>query len=88
LMVFNKFDLYKTTYFDEFLDQETKDEMMQELIENWQTRTENNSVFISATEREGIEELRSLVLEKIQAEYAQRYTGGIQYGNQSWEQEV
>jgi GTP-binding protein HflX len=88
LMVFNKLDLYKITYFDEFLDQETKDEMMQELIENWQTRTENNSVFISATEREGIEELRSLVLEKIQAEYAQRYTGGIQYGNQSWEQEV
>lgn len=79
LMVFNKVDLYQTTYFDEFLDEATKADIMNELVDTWQIRTENKAVFVSAVERIGIEVLRAAILEQLHLIYAERYTGGHTY---------
>ncbi len=73
IVVFNKIDLYREEYFDEFLKPETKTEIMAELQQKWRTRTKDNCVFISAIEKENFMHFRSVLLEAVQRQYAIRY---------------
>jgi GTP-binding protein HflX len=72
LMVYNKTDLYRTRYFDDLLDQPTRNEILHEL----QERLQNNygeGIFISAHTKEGIEELRERLARLIKEMYVIRY---------------
>ena len=73
LVVFNKMDLYREKYFDEYLEEDVKTEILKELKEKWLQKTEGNCVFISATNNENIEELRTAILDKVTTQYQIRY---------------
>lgn len=71
--IFNKLDAYEANTFDEWLEDNIKTELLEELKEKWQRETNNNCVFISATERTNIEELRQTILNKVRESYQVRY---------------
>ncbi len=73
LAIFNKMDLYEKNTFDEWLDAETKQQLLDDLKERWLRETNGNAVFISATEKQNIPELRNLILEKVRTMYKIRY---------------
>jgi len=73
LSVFNKMDLYEEKTFDEWLEESTKKEILQDLYEKWNNETQGNAVFIAAIEKRNIEELRSTILQKVREMYRVRY---------------
>ena len=73
ITVFNKIDLYVKNTFDEWLDDETKSQLLNELKQRWINETRGNCVFISATEKHNIPELRDVIAEKIKTLYRIRY---------------
>ena len=73
IMVFNKMDLYASKNFDEWLSDDVKKQLEEELFHKWSNITEGNSIFISATERENIENLRNKILEMLRDLYKKRY---------------
>ena len=79
LTVFNKMDLYEAHTFDEWLDDETKKQMLKDLEQRWQTATNNNAVFISATERKNVDVLRNSILDKVRTLYKIRYPYKTEY---------
>jgi GTP-binding protein HflX len=66
-------DLYEEKVFDEWLDDEVKQDLLQQLRDRWEHITEGMCVFISATERRNINELRQTILDKVKALYQERY---------------
>lgn len=72
LMVFNKIDLYRETYYDDLLDQETRDHIETELRENMLNNYGEN-VFVSAKTKEGVDELREKMSRLIKESYVVRY---------------
>ncbi|MGN6438932.1 MAG: GTPase HflX [Agriterribacter sp.] len=73
IYVFNKMDMYVKNTFDEWLEEETKQQLLQELKERWTNETQGNCIFISATEKQNIDELRNTLTEKIKELYKIRY---------------
>lgn len=73
VIVFNKMDQYEKNTFDEWLDPEVKQELLHELKRSWQERTEGKCVFISATEKTNIAELRQVILNMVRTMYQVRY---------------
>lgn len=73
LTIFNKMDLYEEKNFDEWLEDQVKQEILLELREKWERTTEHNCVFISALERKNIDALRELILNKVRDMYQVRY---------------
>jgi GTPase len=73
ITIFNKMDLYERYTFDEWLNEETKNEILQDLKERWQRETNGNAVFISATEKQNIDQLRNTILNKVRELYRIRY---------------
>ncbi|MFN9802611.1 MAG: GTPase HflX [Bacteroidota bacterium] len=73
LVVFNKMDRYVAEFFDPWLSDEVKQELLRDLRQRWEEATQQQCVFISATERENIEALRTIVLEKVRDMYSIRY---------------
>ena len=73
LTIFNKMDLYEEKNFDEWLDESVQQEILRELKEKWEEATENNCVFVSAVERNNIDALRELILQKVRELYQIRY---------------
>jgi GTP-binding protein HflX len=80
LMVFNKVDLYREKYFDDYLDQNTKAEIMLEIKEKFSNLYNFPNVLISATEKENMDDLRQTLSEMIVNEYNVRYP----YQAKSW----
>jgi GTP-binding protein HflX len=79
LTVFNKMDMYEANTFDEWLDDNTKKQMLKDLEERWQAATNNNAVFISATERKNVDVLRNSILNKVRILYKIRYPYKTEY---------
>ena len=73
LVIFNKIDLYETHNFDPWLEDGVKQELLSELRERWERETNGSCVFISATERRNIDDLRRTILEKVRTLYKIRY---------------
>ena len=74
ILVFNKIDLYREKYFDELLEKEVREEILGELKTKLQNQYPDSKViFISAMQRENIDELRDLMTTEIEAEYEIRY---------------
>ncbi|MBK7108475.1 MAG: GTPase HflX [Chitinophagales bacterium] len=73
IMIFNKMDLYEEKYFDSYLQEEVKKDLITEMQQSWIAKTDNNCVFISATEKRNMEELRTLILDRVIEAYQIRY---------------
>lgn len=73
IMIFNKMDLYEKNTFDKWLADDVKQDILNQLKTDWETRTQGNCVFISALERKNLEELRKTIMEKVVELYRVRY---------------
>jgi len=73
IAVFNKMDQYEKNTFDEWLEPEIKEGMLIDLRQRWENETNGSCVFISATERKNIDELRATILQKVREQYRIRY---------------
>jgi len=79
LVIFNKIDRYEAQVFDPWLEEPVKQEIMSELRERWERETNGSCVFVSATERRNIDELRRTILEKVRELYKVRYPYKTEY---------
>ena len=73
LTIFNKMDMYVEKTFDNWLEDSVKQELLQDLKDKWDLATENNCVFVSAVEKQNIDALKEIMLNKIRAQYHIRY---------------
>lgn len=73
LTIFNKMDLYEQQTFDEWLEESTKKEILEDLHDRWNNETGGNAVFISALEKKNIDQLRQTILQKVRELYRIRY---------------
>jgi len=73
ITIFNKMDLYQKKYFDEWVSDEVKQDLLIELKDKWNGITNNQAVFISAIEKQNIEELRTVILHKVRDMYQIRF---------------
>jgi GTP-binding protein HflX len=73
LTIFNKMDLYEKNTFDEWLEESTKKEILNDLYERWQRETNGNAVFVAAIEKRNLDELRKIILHKVREMYRIRY---------------
>ncbi len=80
LMVFNKVDLYRERYFDELLEEEVKTDILSELQSNLKNEFEHDNIFISALQKENIDDLRTRILNMVKVFYEARYP----YQPKSW----
>ena len=71
--IFNKMDLYEAQSFDPWLPDDVKQELLEDLYQKWQLATQGNAIFVSATARKNIDQLRSGILNKVKALYEERY---------------
>jgi GTP-binding protein HflX len=79
ITVFNKMDLYTEKNFDEWLPEDIKAQIFEELSQKWHNITEGNSLFISAAQKQNIETLRNFLLTRIRELYTIRYPYKVQY---------
>jgi GTP-binding protein HflX len=73
IVVFNKMDLYEAKHFDQFIEEEVKDNIRRELKQYWENKLDCDVIFISALEKLNVDELRNLIYAKVKEEYLQRY---------------
>lgn len=73
LTVFNKIDRYEAVTFDEWLSDEVKNDLMKQLVRKWENLTHGSCVFISATQKTNVEEMRYILLNKVKELYQKRY---------------
>lgn len=73
ITIFNKMDKYEEEVFDEWLEDGVKKEILSDLKHRWQNETKGNCVFVSATEKTNITELRQTILNKVRDLYRIRY---------------
>jgi GTP-binding protein HflX len=73
LTIFNKMDLYEKNTFDEWLDDEVKQDLLGQLKKRWENETNGACIFISAIERQNIDQLRATILDNVKKLYEERY---------------
>ena len=79
LTIFNKMDLYEEKNIDAWLEENVKEDVLRELRENWEHTTNGNCIFISATERMNVDQLRNSILTKVRELYRIRYPYKTEY---------
>lgn len=79
LTIFNKMDLYEANTFDEWLEEDTKKQILEDLYERWQRETNGNAVFVAAIEKRNLDLLRQTILEKVRQLYKIRYPYKSEY---------
>jgi GTP-binding protein HflX len=79
LLVFNKIDLYRERNFDELLDEETKSDILEQLMIRLNNDYDAQSIFISAKKKENIEELRERLRTMVDDLYTSRYPYKAKY---------
>ncbi len=73
LTIFNKMDLYEKKTFDEWLEEGTKKEILEDLYDRWNNETGGNAVFVAAIEKRNMQCLRETILKKVREMYRVRY---------------
>lgn len=75
IIVFNKIDAFTyTKKDDDDLTPKTKENIsLEELKQSWMSRLHENCIFISAKEKQNIEELKSLLYKKVKEIHVQRF---------------
>ena len=80
MMVFNKLDLYREKNFDALLDSETKETILNELLQKHQNSTDHAVIFISAQEKENMQSFREILGDMVKKQYEIRYP----YQTKTW----
>ena len=73
LTIFNKMDLYEQKTFDEWLEEGTKKEILDDLYDRWNNDTGCNAVFVAAIEKRNMDCLRQTILKKVREMYRVRH---------------
>jgi GTP-binding protein HflX len=73
ITIFNKMDLYEKNTYDEWLEPEIKEQLLKDLETKWMEQTQGKCVFMSATEKTHIDELRQTVLNQVRDIYQKKY---------------
>ena len=73
ITIFNKMDKYEEQAFDQWLEPDVKNEILNGLKQRWQNETGGNCVFVSATERTNLDGLRQTILNEVRKMYRIRY---------------
>lgn len=73
IVVFNKMDLYEERYLDEFLLKEEKEALLEEMKNTWIAKTNDNCIFMSATQQLNVTAFRETLINKIRDLYLARY---------------
>lgn len=73
ITIFNKLDKYEKEVFDQWLEDDVKKEILNDLKQRWQEETKGNCVFVSASERTNIDNLRQTILNSVRDMYRIRY---------------
>ncbi|MEO6670007.1 MAG: GTPase HflX [Ferruginibacter sp.] len=79
ITIFNKMDKYAEEAFDQWLEEDVKNNILVELKERWQEETKGNCVFVSATEKTNLDKLRQTILNKVREMYQIRYPYRAEY---------
>jgi len=79
IIVFNKIDLYRERYFDKFLEEEMKVEIVNELKSRLKNDYNHDNVFISALTKENIKDFRNILEQKVKELYAIRYPHQVKH---------
>lgn len=79
LFVFNKIDLYRERYFDDFVDKEAAKEVEEALKGNLRHMFEHDNVLVSAVTKENMGELKQKLKELVKEQYTVRYPYKTQY---------
>jgi GTP-binding protein HflX len=79
ITIFNKMDVYEQHTFDPWLEESVRNEMLDDLKQRWERETHGNCVFVAAIEKRNIEELRSVILNKVRELYRIRYPYKSEY---------
>lgn len=73
IMVFNKIDAYVTPEADEYNETETVPLTLADFKKSWMAHHNSPTIFISATQKENVEEFKALLYDKIKALHTSRY---------------
>jgi GTP-binding protein HflX len=73
LLVFNKLDLYRERYFDDFLPQDDKQQILADLKQNLENTYDADIVMISAKKKENMQALREKLNQMVSKAYEIRY---------------
>jgi GTPase len=71
--IFNKMDAFIKNTFDQWLEEDVKKELLNDLKQRWQNETKGSCVFISALEKQNIDLLRQTILNAVREMYQIRY---------------
>ena len=75
-MVFNKIDIYQAEPYDEtdLINTKTKaNYTIEEWKDTWKSKSENQSIFISALNKENLDEFRKRVYKEVRKIHIQRF---------------
>jgi GTPase len=73
IYVFNKMDCYEKLNFDDWLEADTREELLKDLKKRWEDETQAVCVFMSATERSNIDGLRENLISRVKELYKERF---------------
>ena len=73
ILIFNKMDLYEKNNFDKYLQSDIKLDILNDLKKSWMSKSNYHCVFISATEKNNVGELRVLLTDLVKEQYQIRY---------------
>jgi GTPase len=79
IYIFNKMDRYGELNFDAWLEEGTREELLKELKERWESETQSVCVFMSATERSNIDGLRESLISRVKEIFKERYPYRTEY---------
>lgn len=79
LLVFNKIDRYRELNFDDLLDEETRSEILEQLRQRLNNDYDSQTIFISAKNKENIDELRERLRVMVDQMYTSRYPYKAKY---------
>lgn len=74
ILVFNKMDLFRTNYFDEFIGEDTKLEIEEELKISLEKQYEQEVMFVSAETRENIDEFKTKLHAMVETKYGGKFS--------------
>ena len=75
-MVFNKIDAYEPEHYnptDLDIDRTTSHYSLEEWKRTWMSKTQNNALFISALNKENLDEFRKRVYKEVREIHVQRF---------------
>ncbi len=66
-------DKYEQEAYDEWLADDIKSDLLNQLKKRWENETHGLCIFISASQKNNIDELRKILLDKVREMYGIRY---------------